>query len=84
MLDSVNARAPGMAFMPYCSLPELESAMTAWTFMENIHSRSYTHIIKNLYPQPEQIFDTILDDDKILSRATSVTESYDTFINMAQ
>jgi ribonucleoside-diphosphate reductase beta chain len=84
MLDSVNARAPGMAFMPYCSLPELESAMTAWMFMENIHSRSYTHIIKNLYSQPEQIFDTILDNNEILSRATSVTDSYDKFINMAQ
>lgn len=84
MLDSVNARAPGMAFMPYCSLPELESAMTAWMFMENIHSRSYTHIIKNLYSQPEEVFDTILGDENIMSRAASVTKSYDEFINMAQ
>ena len=46
MLDSVQGRAPGMAFIPYCSLPELEACMTAWQFMEMIHSRSYTYIIK--------------------------------------
>ena len=83
MLDSVQGRGPGMAFLPYCSLPELESAMEAWSFMEMIHSRSYTHIIKNLYSQPEEVFGTILTDDKILSRATSVTESYDDFIRDA-
>ena len=84
MLDSVQGRGPGMAFLPYCSLPELESAMEAWSFMEMIHSRSYTHIIKNLYPHPEEVFGTILEDDKILSRATSVTRSYDDFIQSAQ
>ena len=84
MLDSVQGRAPGMAFMPYCSLPELESAMMVWQFMEMIHSRSYTYIIKNVYPDPGQVFDTILSDDKILSRAASVTKSYDDFINDAQ
>ena len=83
MLDSVQGRGPGMAFLPYCSLPELESAMEAWSFMEMIHSRSYTHIIKNLYPQPEEVFGTILEDEKILSRATSVTRSYDDFIRDA-
>ena len=83
MLDSVQGRGPGMAFLPYCSLPELESAMEAWSFMEMIHSRSYTHIIKNLYPHPEEVFSTILEDEKILSRATSVTESYDDFIRSA-
>ena len=84
MLDSVQGRGPGMAFIPYCSLPELESAMEVWGFMEMIHSRSYTHIIKNLYPQPEDVFGTILEDEKILSRATSVTASYDDFIQSAQ
>ncbi len=84
MLDSVQGRGPGMAFIPYCSLPELESAMTVWEMMEMIHSRSYTHIIKNLYSNPEEIFDTILGDKKIMSRAQSVTESYDTFIRDAQ
>ena len=81
MLDSVQGRGPSMAFLPYCSLPELESAMEVWGFMEMIHSRSYTHIIKNLYPDPDAIFGTILGDDKILSRAASVTASYDDFIS---
>ena len=84
MLDSVQGRAPGMAFLPYCSLPELESCMEVWSFMEMIHSRSYTYIIKNVYSDPSEVFDQILDDDKILSRASSVTKSYDDFINYAQ
>jgi len=83
MLDSVQGRGPGMAFMPYCSLPELESAMEAWGFMEMIHSRSYTHIIKNLYANPEEIFSTITSDNRILERAKSVTSSYDDFIQSA-
>ena len=81
MLDSVQGRAPALAFLPYVSLPELESAMEVWGFMEMIHSRSYTHIIKNLYAQPEEVFGTILTDERILSRASSVTESYDSFLN---
>jgi ribonucleoside-diphosphate reductase beta chain len=84
MLDSVQGRAPGMAFLPYCSLPELESCMEVWGFMEMIHSRSYTYIIKNVYADPSDVFDTIIKDEKILERAKSVTESYDTFINDAQ
>ena len=84
MLDSVQGRGPGMAFIPYCSLPELESAMTVWEFMEMIHSRSYTYIIKNVYSDPTEVFDTILDDEKILSRASTVTASYDDFIHSAQ
>ena len=84
MLDSVQGRAPGMAFIPYCSLPELEACMEVWGFMEMIHSRSYTYIVKNVYPDPSDVFDTILTDEKILERAASVTESYDDFINCAQ
>jgi len=84
MLDSVQGRAPGMAFLPYCSLPELESCMEVWGFMEMIHSRSYTYIIKNVYSDSADVFDTILEDEKILERAASVTESYDEFINDAQ
>ena len=84
LLDSVQGRGPGMAFAPYCALPELEGAMNVWQFMEMIHSRSYTYIIKNVYPNPSEVFDTILDDDKILSRAKSVTAAYDDFINAAQ
>ena len=83
MLDSVQGRGPGMAFIPYCSLPELESAMTVWEFMEMVHSRSYTYIIKNVYPDPSEVFDTILEDEKILDRASSVTKSYDDFIESA-
>ena len=84
MLDSVQGRAPGMAFIPYCSLPELEACMECWSFMEMIHSRSYTYIVKNVYSNPTEVFDTILTDDKILERAASVTESYDNFIAYAQ
>ena len=84
MLDSVQGRAPGMAFLPYCSLPELESCMEAWSFMEMIHSRSYTYIIKNVYADPAEVLDTILEDDMILSRAETVTGAYDEFINHAQ
>ena len=84
LLDSVQGRGPGLAFMPYCSLPELEGCMSIWQTMEMIHSRSYTYIIKNVYPDSSEVFDTILDDDKILSRAESVTKAYDDFINQAQ
>ena len=84
MLDSVQGRSPGMAFIPYCSLPELEACMTVWEFMEMIHSRSYTYVIKNVYSDASEVFDTIIKDDRILERAASVTESYDNFINYAQ
>ena len=84
MLDSVQGRAPGMAFSPYCSLPELEGCMNVWQFMEMIHSRAYTYIIKNVYSDPSEVFDTILKDENILSRAESVTKSYDDFVNYAQ
>ena len=84
MLDSVQGRGPGMAFIPYCSLPELEACMEVWGFMEMIHSRSYTYIIKNVYSDPSEVFDTIISDNRILERAKSVTESYDDFIQSAQ
>jgi ribonucleoside-diphosphate reductase beta chain len=84
LLDSVQGRGPGMAFIPYCSLPELEACMEVWGFMEMIHSRSYTYIIKNVYSDPTEVFDTILDDEKILERAKSVTAAYDEFIQAAQ
>jgi len=84
MLDSVQGRGPGMAFIPYVSLPELEGAMTVWEMMEMIHSRSYTYLIKNIYSDPTEVFDTILDDVNIMDRAKSVTEAYDIFIQAAQ
>ena len=83
LLDSVQGRGPGMAFAPYCALPELEGAMNVWQFMEMIHSKSYTYIIKNVYPDPSEVFDTILNDERILDRANSVTRAYDEFINEA-
>ena len=83
LLDSVQGRGPGMAFSPFCSLPELEGCMGVWEFMEQIHSRSYTHIIKNVYADPSEVFDSVLDDDKILARAESVTQAYNAFIEYA-
>ena len=82
MLDSVQGRGPALALLPFCSLPELESAIVAWDFMENIHSHSYTYIIKNLYSNPSEVFDTILTDEKIEKRAASVTQTYDDMINL--
>ena len=83
LLDSVQGRGPGMAFMPYCSLPELESAMNAWQFMEMVHSYSYSHIIANVYPDSTKEFDAILDEPMILKRAESVTKAYDEFLDSA-
>ena len=84
LLDSVQGRGPSMAFAPYCSLPELESCMKVWEFMEMIHSRSYTYIIKNVYSNPSDVFDSILENENILERAESVTGAYNDFINAAQ
>jgi len=84
LLDSVQGRGPGMAFIPYCSLPELEGCMTVWVFMEMIDCRSFTFIIKNVYSDPSEVFDSILTDERILDRASSVTGAYDDFINSAQ
>jgi ribonucleotide reductase beta subunit family protein with ferritin-like domain len=81
LLDSVQGRGPGMAFSPYCSLPELEGAMGVWEFMEQIHSRSYTHIIKNVYANPTEVFDSVLDDERILARAKSVCSAYNDFLD---
>ena len=84
LLDSVQGRGPSMAFAPYCSLPELESCMKVWEFMEMIHSRSYTYIIKNVYSNPSEVFDSVLTNQNILERAESVTSAYNDFINSAQ
>ena len=82
MLDSVQGRGPCLAFLPFCSLPELEGCIVTWDFMETIHSRSYTYIIKNLYSDPSDVFDTIIKDEKIEKRAQSVTQCYDDLINI--
>jgi len=83
LLDSVQGRGPALALLPYCSIPELEGCILAWDFMESIHSRSYTYIVKNLYSNPTELFDTILDTKEIVSRAESVTKRYDEFIEYA-
>ena len=81
LLDSVPGRGRALALLPYCSIPELEGCVLAWDFMESIHSRSYTYIMKNLYPNPGEVFDTILDTKEIVERAESVTKCYDEFID---
>ena len=84
LLDSVQGRGPCLAFLPYCSLPELESLLVAWDFMETIHSRSYTYIMKNVYPNPTAVLDTIVQTPEIMARAETVTDAYDKFIDYAQ
>ena len=84
LLDSVQGRGPCLAFLPYCSLPELESMIVAWDFVETIHSRSYTYIMKNVYPNPTAVLDTIVQTPEIMARAETVTDAYDKFIEYAQ
>ena len=80
LLDSVQGRAPTMAFGPICSLPELETWITTWAFSETIHSRSYTHIIRNIYPNPSKIFDEIMDIAEIVECAGDISKYYDDLI----
>jgi ribonucleoside-diphosphate reductase beta chain len=80
LLDSVQGRAPTMAFGPICSLPELETWITTWAFSETIHSRSYTHIIRNIYPNPSKIFDEIMDIPEIVECAGDISKYYDYLI----
>ena len=84
LLDSVQGRAPTMAFSPICSLPELETWITTWAFSETIHSRSYTHIIRNIYPNPSKIFDEIMDIQEIVECAGDISKYYDNLIDMNQ
>lgn len=82
LLDSVQGRAPVLAFLPICSLPELENFILAWTFFETIHSRSYSHIIKNIYPNPSEVFDEMLDIEEIVDCATDISHYYDRLIEL--
>ena len=84
LLDSVQGRGPSLSFLPYVSNPELEGCIITWDFFETIHSRSYTHIIKNVYSNPSEVFDTILNDEEIVKRAISVTKNYDKFNQLAE
>ena len=80
LLDSVQGRSPNLAFLPIVSLPELETWIETWAFSETIHSRSYTHIIRNVYPDPSKVFDEMLDIEQIVDCADSITENYDKLI----
>lgn len=81
LLDSVQGRAILQSLGQYASLPELESCLNIWQFFENIHSRSYTYIIKNVYTNPSFVFDNILTTKEILARALTVCEQYNKLIN---
>jgi ribonucleoside-diphosphate reductase beta chain len=77
-LDSLQGRGPSQVFAPVISLPELEALVYNWTFFEtNIHSRSYSHIIRNIYNVPKEVFNTIHDTQEIVSMASSVGNYYD-------
>lgn len=80
LLDSVQGRSPNVALLPIVSLPELETWIETWSFSETIHSRSYTHIIRNIVSDPSQVFDDIVTNQAIIERAISVTEHYDQLI----
>ena len=77
-LDSLQGRGPSQIFTPVCSIPELEALMYNWSFFEtNIHSRSYSHIIRNIYNVPKDVFNTIHDTEEIVAMASSVGKYYD-------
>ena len=81
LLDSVQGRAPNLAFLPIVSLPELENWVETWSFFETIHSRSYTHIIRNIYPDPSTVFDNMLDVKEILECGNDIAKYYDELIH---
>jgi ribonucleoside-diphosphate reductase beta chain len=80
MLDSIQGRAPNIAFLPISSLPEIETWIETWSFFETIHSRSYTHIIRNIYPNPSVVFDGLLDIKEILETSNDIAKYYDALI----
>jgi ribonucleoside-diphosphate reductase beta chain len=82
LLDSVQGRSPNVAFLPIVSLPELEVWIETWAFSETIHSRSYTHILRNLFTNPSTVFDNIVNVKEIAERARSVTTYYDKLIDL--
>jgi len=77
-LDSLQGRGPSQIFTPVISLPELEALVYNWTFFEtNIHSKSYSHIIRNIYNVPKEVFNTIHDTKEIVDMASSVGKYYE-------
>ena len=84
LLDSVQGRSPNMALLPIASLPELETWIQTWSFSETIHSRSYTHIMRNVVDEPTTVFNDIVTNEAIVSRAAAVTCHYDELIKSIQ
>jgi ribonucleoside-diphosphate reductase beta chain len=80
ILDSVQGRSPNLAFLPICSLPELEAFIETWAFNETIHSRSYTYIIRNIFSDPSKVFDEIVNIPEVLSCANDISRYYDELI----
>ena len=77
VLDSVQGRCPNIAFLPLCSLPEVETWIETWSFFETIHSRSYTHIIRNVYSNPGEVFDNIMNIKPIVECGNDISKYYD-------
>ncbi|WP_367680411.1 class Ia ribonucleoside-diphosphate reductase subunit beta [Candidatus Fukatsuia anoeciicola] len=82
LLDSIQGRSPNIALLPLISIPELETWVETWSFSETIHSRSYTHIIRNIVNEPSFIFDDIVTNKEILKRAKDISAYYDDLIEM--
>lgn len=80
LLDSIQGRSPNVAFLPLVSIPELETWIETWSFSETIHSRSYTHIIRNIINDPAVVFDDIMRNQHIIERATDISKYYDDLI----
>jgi ribonucleoside-diphosphate reductase beta chain len=84
LLDSVQGRSPNLALLPLVTIPELETWIETWAFSETIHSRSYTHIIRNVYANPSKIFDEMMDIQEIMDCATDISKYYDDVIEATQ
>ncbi|ALO34942.1 ribonucleotide-diphosphate reductase subunit beta [Colwellia sp. MT41] len=84
LLDSMAARSVNAVFLPLVSLPEVETWVETWAFSETIHSRSYTHILRNLFTNPSEVFDDIIVNPAILKRATSIAKYFDDVILTTQ
>lgn len=80
LLDSIQGRSPNLAFLPISSLPEWETWIETWSFSETIHSRSYTHILRNIVADPSEFFDNIIDEKEIADRANDLVTHYDALI----
>ncbi|WP_166423849.1 class Ia ribonucleoside-diphosphate reductase subunit beta [Paraglaciecola sp. 20A4] len=84
LLDSIQGRSPNIAFLPIISIPELETWTETWSFFETIHSRSYTHILRNLFGDPSSIFSDIVENEEIKKRAADISKYYDDLIFYTQ